>query len=280
MIQAMYNQRFETMERPPIRATEGSGDDFAKLFGNVAEPSTPIKGLPAPSTDSDSGAGDASTIPAAQTLGDPDVQGWLTSYYAEQLAADPTAGASGLSANTSYEPAPGAGSNFAAGSVYGPDAIFTQALANQDGNAFASMTGDNAAEFTSQLPGIPTQQAQQQFDQRLAIENAGRLESGQPIDTTAYWSDPGSITAGGTTYTAQQLGYAGAAQSSGPQPIYISSANQVGANTFSVPGYAGTVTGIEPGRYYTLQQLEKAGLQSGQPDAEYYPGSWTAPVSA
>src|ERR1022692_977981 len=64
-------------------------------------------------------------------------------------------------------------------------------------------------------------------------------------------------------------------------PIYISQANQIqGTNTFSVPGYTGTVTGIQPGLYYTLQQLEQAGLQSGQPDAQFHPGSWTTTQSA
>jgi hypothetical protein len=269
MVHAIDKSALETINRTLPGGTRTSGD-FGNFLESVAVPAQ------AASQSAGSSGSAAVPVPEAQTsLGIPDVQGFLNSYYAEQSAADPTAGVSGLSANTSYQPAAGAGNNFPTGSVYGPDAIYTQALANQVGNAFASMTGDNPAEFTSQLPGIPTLQAQQQFDQRLANENALRLASGQPIDTTAYWSNPGSITVGGTTYTAQELGYAGPGQSSGPQPIYISSANQVGANTFSVPGYNGTVTGIQPGRYYTLQQLEQAGLKSGQPDAQFQPGSWT-----
>jgi hypothetical protein len=269
MVHAIEKSALETMNRTMPGVSRASGD-----FGNFLESvSAPAKAESQPAGTS---ASPSSTAPEAQTsLGIPDVQGFLNTYYADQLAADPVAGASGLSANTSYQPAAGAGNNFPAGSVYGPDAIYTQALANQIGNAFANMTGDNPAEFTSQLPGVPTVQAQQEFDRRLALENAQRLESGQPIDTTPYWSNPGSITVGGTTYTAQELGYAGPAQSSGPQPIYISSANQVGANTFSVPGYNGTVSGITPGRYYTLQQLEQAGLKAGQPDAQFQPGSWT-----
>src|ERR1039457_732456 len=221
MIQAMYNQRLEVMERPPSHPAVESAN-FAELFGDATKTGAQVAALPAASAVSDP----VSTVPPAQTsLGDPDVQGWLNSYYTEE-------GAPSASANTSYQPAQGAGSNFPAGSIFGPDAIFAQALANQAGNAFATMTGDNPAGFTSQLPGIPTPQAQQEFDRRLALENVDRLQSGQPIDTTAYWSDPGPITTGGVTYTSQQLGYAGPGQSSGPQPIYISQANQIqGTNT-------------------------------------------------
>jgi hypothetical protein len=272
MIQAMSNQRLdEVLERPPSQPAAGS-DSFRAWFSDATQTGTQGAALPAAPAGLVSGP--VSTVPTAETsLGDPDVQGWLNSYYAEQGDAS--------AANTSYQPATGAGNNFPSGSVFGPDAIFAQALANQAGNAFATMTGDNPAEFTSQLPGIPSQQGQQQFDQRLALENAERLQSGQPIDTTAYWSDPGSITLGGQTYTSQQLGYAGPGQSSGPQPIYISQANNIqGTDTFSVPGYSGTVAGIQPGRYYTLQQLEQAGLQAGQPDAQFHPGSWTTTQTA
>jgi hypothetical protein len=258
MIQAIHNLLFDSMEKPQGQAAAGS-TDFAALFGDAA--ADPVLTPP-------------NALPAAQaSLGDPDVQGWLTSFYAEQGDAS--------AANTSYQPAAGAANNFPTGSVFGPDAIFAQALANQDGNAYAAMTGDNPAGFTSQLPGIPTEQAQQQFDQRLALENLGRLQSGQPIDTTAYWSDPGPITTGGVTYTSQDLGYAGPGQSSGPQPIYLSQANEyAGTNTFAVPGYSGTVAGLQAGRYYTLQQLEQAGLKAGQPDAQFHPGSWTTTPNA
>jgi len=279
MIQAMYNQRFELMVRP-LGQTAVGGANFATLFGDATKTATQAAALLAASADS--GSGPVRTLPGAQTiLGDPDVQGWLNSYYAERKANNPLVASDGLSATTSYQPAAGAGSNFSADSVYGPDQIYAQALANQVGNAFATLTGDKAAELTSQLPGIPSQQAQQEFDRRLALENLDRLQSGQPIDTTAYWSDPGPITTGGVTYTSQQLGYAGPGQSSGPQPIYISEADQIpGTNTFGVPGYDGTVTGIEPGRYYTLQQLENAGLPAGQPDAQFHPGSWTTTQNA
>ena len=275
----MYNQRFELMERP-LGQTAVGGANFATLFGDATKTATQAAALLA--AFADSGSGPVRTLPGAQTsLGDPDVQGWLNSYYAEQKANNPLAASDGLSAATSYQPAAGAGSNFSADSVYGPDQVYAQALANQVGNAFATLTGDKAAELTSQLPGIPSQQAQQEFDRRLALENLDRLQSGQPIDTTAYWSDPGPITTGGVTYTSQQLGYAGPGQSSGPQPIYISEADQIpGTNTFGVPGYDGTVTGITPGRYYTLQQLENAGLPAGQPDAQFHPGSWTTTQNA
>jgi hypothetical protein len=271
MIQAIENQRFENMDRLPGQAVAGS-TDFAALFGEAAKTATQAavsEKVPTPSTPT------APTAPAtaAASLGDPDVQGWLNSFYAEQGDAG--------AANLSYQPAAGAGNNFPAGSVFGPDAIFAQALANQDGNAFAQLTGDNPAGFTSQLPGLPTQQAQQEFDRRLSLENLERLQTGQPIDTTAYWSDPGPITTGGVTYTSQELGYAGPGQSSGPQPIYISPANEYGnSGTFAVPGYSGTVTGIQPGRFYTLQELEQAGLQAGQPDAQFHPGSWSTVTAA
>jgi hypothetical protein len=271
MIHAVDNQRFDLIERPPSQTAVGSSN-FAELFGDAAKTASQGAALPAASADSTSTPAAGTPTAAPTTLGDPDVQGWLNSYYTEQ--GDPSA------ANTSYQPATGAGNNFPTGTVFGPDAIYTQAVANQVGNSFASMTGDNAAEFTSQLPGIPSPQAQQQFDQRLAIENAGRLASGQPIDTTAYWSDPGSVTMDGQTFTSQQLGYAGPAQSSGPQPIYISQADQIaGTDTFTVGGYNGTVTGIQPGRFYTLQQLEQAGLQTGQSNDQFQPGSWTTPQS-
>jgi hypothetical protein len=165
--------------------------------------------------------------------------------------------------------------------VYGPEQIFTQAMANQAGNDFASKTGDNPAQFTSQLPGLPTAQAQNEYDSSLALENAQRLSTGQPIDTAAYWSDPGPLNYMGNTYTSQELGYAGPGQSSGPEPIYISQGDQIReTGTYSVPGYSGTVTGIQPNRYYTLQQLEQAGLKSGQPDAQFHPGSWPLVAAA
>jgi hypothetical protein len=262
MFQTMNDRRFEVPEKP-LEQTAAGKADFSELFGDAAKAATQSQAPPA-----------APAASVSDPLGDPDVQGWLTGFYAEE-------GAPSASANTSYQPAAGAVSNYPAGSIYGPDAIYAQAFANQAGNAFAGMTGDNPAQFTSQLPGVPSQQAQQEFDRRLAQENLGRLQSGQPIDTTAYWSDPGSITTGGVTYTSKQLGYAGPAQSSGPQPIYISDANRTpGTDTFSVGGYAGTVKGIQPGRYYTLQQLEQAGLPKGQPDGQFHPGSWTTSQEA
>lgn len=265
MIQAMFRQWFAVPQRPPGQTASGSAD-FAALFGDA--------------TKTAKAASPAAPAPPPAVPGDPDVQGWLNSFYAEQKANNPLTGSTGMSADTSYEAAPGAGSNFTADSVFGPDAIYTQALANQIGNSFAAMTGDNPKDLTSQLPGIPTTQAQQEFDRRLSLENLDRLQSGQPIDTTAYWSDPGSITSGSHTYTSKDLGYAGACQSSGPQPIYISQAfNLQGTNKFIVPGYSGTVEGVQPGRYYTLQQLEQAGLKTGQPDAQSHPGSWTTTQS-
>lgn len=241
----------------------------ASLFQKASQPAA---------TAADSAEVNSQTAsPDAQTkLGDPDVQAWLNSTYAEQGAANPFLGVGGISAATSFLPADGAATKYQADSIYGPDQIYAQALANQVGNAYAAMTGENPASFTSQLPGIPSVQAQQMYDKMLAHENALKLESGQPIDTAAYWSDPGPLTINGHTYSAKELGYAGAAQSSGPEPIYISQSNQVaGTNTFTVPGYTGTVSGIQPGRYYTLQQLEQAGLPTGQPDAQIYPGSWS-----
>jgi hypothetical protein len=273
MIQAISNQSFAAQGRPPDPMLAGKVDDFAEFFGDatraVPKPAVSVPAVPVPAA-----SVSAASASAAQTsLGDPDVQGWLTSFYTEYGNAS--------AANISYQAAPGAGANFPTGSVFGPDAIFSQALANQDGNAFATMAGDSPASFTSQLPGIPTQAAQQEFDRRLSLENLERLQSGQPIDTTAYWSDPGPITTGGVTYTSQELGYAGPGQSSGPQPIYISSTGQVpGTDSYSVPGYTGTVTGIQPDRYYTMAQLEQAGLQSGQPDAQFHPGSWTLTESS
>ena len=266
MIQAMHNQHFEVMERPTVQPAAASAS-FAELFGDASETATQRTFLSAAPADSVSSP--PSTVPAAgASLGDPDVQDWLNSYYTEMGAAS--------DANAPYQAATGAGSNYSADSVYGPDQVYAQALSNQDGYAFASLTGGNPASFTSQLPGIPDTQAQQAFDQELAMENAQRLASGQPIDTGAYWSDPGPISFEGQTYTSQELGYTGPGQSSGPEPIYISQGDLVpGTNTFSVPGYSGTVTGIQPNCYYTLQQLEDAGLTAGQPDAQFHPGSWT-----
>jgi hypothetical protein len=273
MIEPMYNLYLETLERS-VGATAGHrSTDFAELFGDATKANT--QSVDQRATPADSTPGPVTAAPAAQaSLADPDVQGWLTSYHTEM---GDTANAS----NVSYQPAPGAGNNFPAGSVFGPDAIYTQALDNQIGNSFAGLTGENPGDYTSQLPGIPSQQAQQTFDQALALENAQRLATGNAIDTNAYWSDPGPVTYGGTTYSSQELGYAGQGQSSGPQPIYISVANQVqGTNTFTVPGYSGTVTGIQAGCYYTLQQLEQAGLQAGQADAQFHPGSWTLTQNA
>jgi hypothetical protein len=273
MINALYSQRFEIMERleaPETQTAAGKAGDFAALFGDATKTATPTA-LPAPSANTTSQPAVADTGIDSK-LGDPDVQAWLNSYWTEQ-------GAPG-EANISYQPAQGAGSNYPANGIWGPDAIYAQALANQAGNAFAKLTGDDPVSLTSKLPGIPTRQAQDEYNQRLALENAYRLASGQPIDTTAYWSDPGSITLDGTTYTSAELGYAGPAQSSGPQPIFISDANQVAPNTYSVPGYTGTVTGIQPGRFYTLQQLQQAGLPSGQPDGQFHPGSWSETQSA
>ena len=272
MIQAMHTQRFEVLERPQVQAAAGSAS-LAGLFGDGTKAATEGTALAAAPA-ADSASDPASTASAAGSgLGEPDVQNWLDSYYTEIGAAS--------FASTSYQPAPGAGSNYSADSVYGPDQIYTQALYNQGGNAFAALTGDNPANLTSQLPGIPSQPVQEAFDRDLALENAQRLASGQPIDTGAYWSDPGPLSFEGTTYTSQELGYAGPEQSSGPQPIYISQGDQIpGTNNFSVPGYSGTVTGIQANGYYTLEQLENAGLKAGQPDAQFHPGSWTTTPNA
>ncbi|MGC9945042.1 MAG: hypothetical protein ABSF64_01485 [Bryobacteraceae bacterium] len=277
MIEAMSNQHFETIERPPVQMAAGPAN-FAELFGDAAK-GAPQTVAAAPAGSAGSASSPFSTVPATQSsLGDPDVQAWLNSYYAERTAANPQDGGA---ANIPYQAAAGAASNYSAGSVYGPDQVYTQALYNQNGYLFATLTGNNPANLTSQLPGIPSQQAQQAFDQSLAVENAQRLASGQPIDTAAYWSDPGPMTVDGHTYTSQELGYAGPAQSSGAEPIYISQGDLVpGTNTFSVPGYSGTVTGIKPDCYYTLQQLEQAGLKSGQPDAQFHPGSWSSATSS
>ena len=225
-----------------------------------------------PPADSASGTASA-TAAAGSSLGEPDIQSYLSNYWSadEQPSA----------AQISYQPAQGSVDNFPAGTVYGPDAVYTQAVANQIGNFFAGLAGSNPATFTAQLPGVPSQQVQQGYDQTLAIENANRLASGQPIDTSAYWADPGPITLNGQTYTSQELGYVGPGQSSGPQPIFISVANQIaGTDSYTVGGYSGTVTGIQPGRYYTLQQLEQAGLPAGQPDTQFQPGSWSTTQNA
>jgi hypothetical protein len=270
MIQAMSNQRFEATERPPGQTAAGSAD-VAELFQDAAKANIQTMDQPTPLAASASNA-QASASDAQPTLGDPDVQGWLNTYYAQ--IGDST------DAAISDQPATGAGNNYPDGSVYGPDAIYTQALDNQIGNSFAGLTGANAADYTGQLPGIPSPQAQQQSDQELAMENAQRLSWGQAIDTSAYWSDPGSLNFEGTTYTAQELGYAGPGQSSGPQPILISAADEIGTTgTYGVPGYSGTVSGVQPGCFYTLQQLEQAGLSSGQPDTQFHPGSWTLTAS-
>jgi hypothetical protein len=264
MIEAIHNQRFDAIGLTPGQMAAGSAN-FAALFGDATKAGTPAASQSA-----------VSTAPAG--LGAPDVQAWLTSYYQERTASSDPQDAE--SADIPYEPATGAGSNYSANSVIGPDQIYTQALYNQNGYLFANMTGSNPANFTSQLPGIPTVQAQQEFDGELALENAQRLASGQPIDTSAYWSDPGPVTVNGQTFTSQELGYAGPGQSSGAEPIYISLGDQVaGTNNFVVPGYSGTVTGVQAGRYYTLQQLEQAGLKAGQPDTQFHPGSWALTTS-
>lgn len=270
MIQSLQQQDFSPtimQWKPP--ATAGA-DDFANVLGSAGG----------------SGAASARAVQPADSsggeeLGSPNVQSWLNSFYAQQAALNmPGDQAMGLNATVSYEPASGAADLYSPDSMYGPDQIYQQALSNQVGNQFATITGMNATDLTAQLPGIPTVQAQQAFDNWLAQNNAQRLASGQAIDTSAYWSDPGPVTLDGVTYTSAQLGYCGPGQSSGPEPIYIASNNQVGANTFTVPGYSGTVTGIQPNRYYTLQQLEQAGLQAGQPNAQLNPGSWSETESA
>lgn len=257
MVDAAHIQHPGAIERLPGQA-KGSSEDFSDLFGNAtqaAKPAVPLSAAPA----------------ATSTLGDPDVQAWLKSYYGEFHPAT-----AAESEAIPYQPASGAATSYPAGSVYGPDQVYTQALYNQNDYEFATLTGSSPANSMSQLPGIPTNAAQQEYDSLLANENAQRLASGQPIDTAAYWSDPGPVSYMGVTYTSQQLGYCGPGQSSGPEPIFVSQSDQIsGTNTYSVPGYTGTVAGIQPNRYYTLQQLEKAGLKSGQPDAQFHPGSWS-----
>jgi len=262
MIQATYRQWFSVPEKAtaqPASAATSTADksaensNFNALFSDAAESPTASSSSPSAST---------------SALGDPDIQDWLNSYWKQQ--GDPAA------ANISYQAGVGAGTSYATSTVYGPDAVYQQALENQIVNGFASLTGSSSSDLTTQLPDVPTEQVQQQFDQSLAMENAQRLATGQAIDTSAYWSDPGSINFEGTVYTAQELGYAGPGQSSGPEPIYISAGNQVpGTNTYTVTGYSGTVSGITPGKYYTLQQLEQAGLKTGQADSQTNPGSWT-----
>jgi len=270
MIQSLQQQDFSptTIQwKPPKTA---GADDFTNEL-ELAAGSTAATAKVSQPADANSG----------EELGDPDVQDWLNSFYTQQAALNlPGDQAMGLNATVSYEPASGAPDLYSPDSMYGPDQIYQQALANQVGNQFATLSGANAADLTGQLPGIPTVQAQQAFDNWLAQTNAQRLASGQAIDTSAYWSDPGPVTLDGVTYTSAQLGYCGPGQSSGPEPIYIAANNQVGTNTFTVPGYSGTVTGIQPNRYYTLQQLEAAGLKAGQPNAQLNPGSWSETESA
>ncbi|HLY19141.1 MAG TPA: hypothetical protein VKR61_18060 [Bryobacteraceae bacterium] len=273
MIHSIYNQRFEVIERAPGRSAPDRAD-FTALFGDASDPAGSTPEAPA-APNSTSGSTQAASVPSGQSsLGDPDVQLWLNNYYAELSASNPQFA---NSATIPYQPAPGKGAdNYPAGSVYGPQQIYTQALYNQNDGLFSALVGRDPSDSMSQLPGIPTQPAQQAYDRELALENAQRLALGQPIDTAAYWSDPGPLNFDGHTYTSQELGYCGAGQSSSPEPIYISQGNQIpGTNTFSVPGYSGAVTGIQPERYYTLQQLEQAGLKSGQPDAQFHPGSWS-----
>jgi len=189
MIQAMNNQSFGAIERPQVQTAAGSAD-FAELFQDAAKANIQKMDQPTPLAASASDSVDiasaaqassepASTVPAAQaTLGDPDVQGWLNTYYAQ--IGDST------DAAISDQPATGAGNNYPDGSVYGPDAIYTQALDNQIGNSFAGLTGANAADYTGQLPGIPSPQAQQQSDQELAMETrsgcrGGKLSIHRPI---------------------------------------------------------------------------------------------------
>src|ERR1035438_4377459 len=85
-------QRLEVMERAPSH-TAGESANFAELFGDATKTGAQVAALPAASAVSDP----VSTVPPAQTsLGDPDVQGWLNSYYTEE-------GAPSASANTSYQ---------------------------------------------------------------------------------------------------------------------------------------------------------------------------------
>lgn len=261
MIQPVQTHLLEAAET--LLANPNGHSNFSALFGAAKE----VDAAPAKLT--------ASDTPAQGTLGDPDVQDWLNSYYKERAATNPQESAS--DANVPYQPAAGKGvDSYPAGSVYGPDQVYVQALYNQNDGLFSTLMGQDPSSAMSQLPGIPTQAAQQAWDQQLAVMNAQRLASGQPIDTSAYWSDPGSLNYDGHVYTSAELGYAGPGQSSGPEPIYISSGNQIpGTNNFMVPGYSGIVTGIQPNKFYTLQQLEQAGLKAGQPDTQYHPGSWT-----
>ena len=269
---ALCNLPLEFFERHSPQSTAANGR-FEALFEDATTKVSRVGSQQATPASTVSRPADSKPNDATTSLGDPDVQDWLNSYWKQQ--------GSPPDATLDYQPAANAGNNYPAGTVYGPDAVYTQAVANQIGNSFAAMTGLDASKMTSQLPGIPSEQVQQEYDQALAIENAGRLASGQAIDTAAYWADPGSIDFEGHTYTAQQLGYAGPGQSSGPEPIFISQVDQIaGTNTFSVPGYTGTVTGIQPGKYYTLKQLEDAGLPSGQTVAQDQPGSWTTTQAA
>ena len=280
MIQGIRHQSYEPLlDLPQGQATRSrSASGFEGLFRSATGP-VAQDGKPPAQTNGPAGPGQQPqrTPDRPVGLGDPNVQAWLNSYYAQEQKAGASSGATGdTTATTSYAPATGAALSALDEGMYGPDAIYEQALANQAGNSLAALTGENPVNFTAQLPGIPSLQAQQGFDHQLAYSNAQRLLAGEPIDTAAYWSDPGPLTIGGKTFTSQQLGYAGPGQSSGPEPIWISDANQVGANTFTVPGYSGTVTGIQPGRFYTLQQLEQAGLKTGQPEARFVPGSWSS----
>ena len=267
MIQAIGNQAFEplleTFQSQLSEMRSRAEGHFGRLFESATK----------------AGQAEPPARPAAldcpATLGDPDVQGWLDNYYVQQQAAGTAGVTDTVTASTSYQPATGAALSTIDEGVYGPDAIYTQALANQIGNGFAAMTGEDPGHFTAQLPGVPSVEVQQAFDHQLAYNNAQRLLAGEPIDTAAYWSDPGPLTLGGRTFTSQELGYAGPGQSSGPEPIWISDANQVGPDTFTVPGYSGTVSGIKPGHFYTLEQLEKAGLPPGQPEGRFVPGSWS-----
>jgi len=282
MIQALHNQLVTAIERPRAQSSTSSGD-FEDLFEDAAQSAKTDTSSPASSMATSTPASTASSTTAAATtsttLGEPDVQAWLTSYYTELAATNPTISAQ--EANIPFQPTSGDATNYPAGSVYGPDQVFTQALYNQNAGEFATETGQDPNNFMSQLPGVPSAAAQQNWDWDLAINNAQRLANGQAIDTAAYWSDPGSINYDGVTYTAQQLGYAGPGQSSGPEPIYISQSDQVqGTNEYTVPGYSGTVTGIQPNCYYTLQELQQAGLPSGQPDAQYNPGSWSTTTAS
>jgi len=275
MIQAINQPPVQTYQKVPGQVVFSlAANEFVDEMGSAKAAQTVVSAK-AVQTSADA----TQTSGSSQaTLGEPDVQGWLDSYYAEYAGVSPSD--SKGPANVSYQAAPGASSNYSPNDLYSPDAIFQQALANQAGNAYAQMTGQDPAKFTSQLPGVPTAQSQAEFDRRLALSNAERLQAGEPIDTSAYWNDPGPVTIGNTTYTSQQLGYAGPGQSSGPEPIWISVANQVGPGEYSVPFYQGTVKGIQPGHFYTLQQLQAAGLPSGQPDGQFHPGSWSEVQSA